>query len=170
MYMTAVPTLEMSKLLLRKLEMDDAPRLYETLSDPENMKYRFRSPMQQLAEAEAFIRESEDTFLQDKAIRWAIIDKATGLLIGTFLWHFPKGKADSDIGYAIDRGWWDRGYIAEIIDYLCTRFLPQFGIRTLTARVHYENIASMKILEDNGFKRRGQYNEYFIYQRFWLPA
>jgi RimJ/RimL family protein N-acetyltransferase len=57
-----------------------------------------------------------------------------------------------DVGYWIDRAYWGRGYASEALRL----FLEQLPDRPLTATVAAHNPASMRVLEKNGFTRKGE--------------
>src|ERR671938_1340165 len=68
----------------------------------------------------------------------------------------------ADLGYWIGQEYWGRGIATEcvglIIDYAF--YSSDLGLREIIAYVFPENKASIRVLEKNGMKNKGEVNEY----------
>jgi RimJ/RimL family protein N-acetyltransferase len=81
--------------------------------------------------------------------------EASGVLVGGIgVVRYPDGRRDSAfVGYYLGRAFWGRGYASEAVR-LATAFgftLP--GITRMWANVMGPNVASMRVLEKNGYLR-----------------
>lgn len=69
-----------------------------------------------------------------------------------FLSPVTAGKAEMHIGYLLDESIWGQGYGSELICALIAWASQEPQIRTLIAGVEADNLASIAILEKNGFQ------------------
>lgn len=146
-----VPVLELERVVLRPLKLADAADLLETYSDAEAMRFRQNPPFRNLDDARAMVREALESAKAGKAIRWAIEEKSSHKVIGTFLWKTEHGSAESMIGYSLNKRWWGRGIITEVATAVVTMLFEKVNVRVLTATVNKDNLPSIRLLRKLGF-------------------
>ncbi len=163
--MNTVPTIYLNRVILRRLSDLDTDDLFEAFSNNEAMKYRHQRAMQSKQEANDLIKKSELLFEKQTGIRWGIEDIERGKLIGTFFWNCPNGKKESELGYSLHRGWWDKGIMKEIFEYMLHDFLWKHGAETLFAKVHKGNTVSIQVLEELGFELISKNISFWSYRK-----
>jgi ribosomal-protein-alanine N-acetyltransferase len=67
----------------------------------------------------------------------------------------PDETGTVEIGYAVVPGRRGRGYAAEMVEILARRAFVDERVRRITAHTDFDNGASMRVLEKNGFQRNG---------------
>ncbi len=156
--------LETKRLILRKLEETDAERLFLLDSNPEVMKYIGVPPISDLSESQKIIGIIRQQYFDHGIGRLAVIEKASGLLIGwsglKLLTQETNGyKNVYELGYRFLPEYWGKGYASESV-----RASLDFGFNDLKTEViyayaHSEHKSSQHILEKSGFIKTGEFSE-----------
>lgn len=142
-----------TQIIFRRLKQDDIHRLYAIYSDKEAMKYRGSQPMETLEDAKSFVDNQQLLKGKILTIRKGVALEDTKELIGSVMYRFDENKkSECEIGYSISSQYWGRGLGKEIIKQLLIS-LKQQHIKDVIAWSNNKNIASIKILEYNGFQR-----------------
>jgi len=110
--MTA-PTRETERLVLRAWRDDDLDAYAQLCADPEVMRH--------LGNGSTLSREdawrSMAMFTGHWVLRgfgtWAVEERATGTMVGRIGLHQPAGGPGLEVGWALDRAVWGRGYATE---------------------------------------------------------
>ena len=76
---------ENEKLLIRELSKNDVNAIFEMYSDKEAMKYRGSKPFENIEEATIMIEKVIENIKNGTEYRYAIVEKRSNELIGTFL-------------------------------------------------------------------------------------
>jgi len=151
-----IPTIELEKVILRQLKPSDRGDIFEAYSDKEAMKFRHNPAPRSMGDAETMISRSLIDARSDKAIRWGIEERASGKIIGTFVWKIENGKSESEIGYSLNKGWWNRGLMTTILSAMVSHLLEKEDVSTLIAMTHRLNVASVRLLDKTGFTRSSE--------------
>ena len=91
--------------------------------------------------------------------RWAVHDKVSGRYVGSFAFIPVEGTEESQLGYALLREYWGKGFATELtkegIKYVFskTRLDEVYGITVA------ENTDSQKVLLKSGFTHHRNYKE-----------
>lgn len=87
---------------------------------------------------------------------WVLVDRATGLAVGQ---AGSKGGADEhgriEIGYGVNASERARGLATEAVGAIVAELLARPDVSAVTAETAVDNIASHRVLENNGFVRTG---------------
>lgn len=149
---------ETARLRVRQFETDDGPRLYEIHGEEEFRKWIPNECYADLAEAAGAVR-----FYKDRADRGqlpyvlAVESKETGELIGDTGINAVEGKPEEvEIGYGICGKYRGKGYATELVEAMTGYAVAAFGIRVLYGRVMRGNVASVRVLEKNGYVFQGE--------------
>ncbi len=150
------PALTTQRLLLRKLEINDAPEIFSLRSDSRVNEYLDRPETTSLTEAKAFIEMITAGVDQNKNFYWAISLKADHKLIGTIcLWNIDIENATIEVGYELLPAHQGKGLMHEallkVIDYV----FKTLAFKTIVAYTNAANKKSIKLLERNGFIANG---------------
>ena len=68
----------------------------------------------------------------------------------------PDATGAVEIGYAVNRSFWGRGYATETVGAIVAWALTQPEVRRVTAECLESNPASARVLEKSGFQRVGR--------------
>jgi len=153
---TKLPALETSRLNLNPLTLKDTKLIYEFNSDPAALRYVARDPFTNLEQAENKTQEYINTFNEKTGIWWAFSLKDTNVVIGYGgIFHISETDNSAEIGYGLLQPYWGKGYISEIVYSLVNYAFKKAQLHRLYAIVQPGNEASIKVLQNNGFKQEG---------------
>src|SRR3982751_1592761 len=113
---TPFPVLTTTRLLLRRLSIDDAPEIFALRSDPIVNKYLERIKARSIEDAVDFIKKINFGIDADQSIYWAISFKGELGLIGTIcLWNFSDEENKAEIGYELLPSYHGKGIMHEAL-------------------------------------------------------
>ncbi|MFK7808445.1 MAG: GNAT family N-acetyltransferase [Saprospiraceae bacterium] len=157
------------KIKFRKMTVKDAHSLLKIYSDKEAMKYRGSKPMESIEDAREFVNTQELLKGTTLTIREGIESLEENKIIGSVMFRFNESKKEEcEIGYSIGRKFWGKGYGKEIVKLMLKSLEQNRAITNIIAWSNKMNIASIKILERNGFERIKQVDENadnYLYQK-----
>lgn len=148
----SVPVIESARLRMRPLSVDDAEALHLIYADEEAMRWWSHSPHSSLDETREKV--AKNTTNPDWRA-WAITLIGDDSAIGTLATHEKRQGRVVEIGYALARSHWGRGYAREAVSRLIDLLLREEGHRRVFADTDPENAASNRLLESLGFVREG---------------
>ena len=157
---TTLPIITAPRVILRWISEADVDGLYEIFSDPQVMRYWSTVPLPNREAAADLQREIADHNESEKMFKWGVALRDSNLLIGTatlFNLNLDNGRAE--LGYAMGRAYWGKGYMNEALKALVSHSFEVMGLRRLEADVDPRNIASIRSLERLGFQREGYLRE-----------
>ncbi len=145
----AVPVLETERLKLRPRTLDDAEALHAIYSDAELMTWWSHAPHDTIEQTRERIAQMWDGW-RSWSITLAGDDSAIGFVAAG---EKRQGKV-TEIGYALARAHWGRGYAAEAVSAVIDQLFAE-GNRRVFADTDPDNAASRALLERLGFKLEG---------------
>ena len=87
---------------------------------------------------------------------WLIIDTAKMAIIGALCFHgAPDENNEIEIGYGTDPIYRNQGYMTEAVAAVANWLKDNTNIHSIKAETDASNIASVRILTNNGFSRIG---------------
>lgn len=150
------PTLETTRLNLRQLSQQDTDMVFEFNSDPLTLKYVAREPYTKPKQAENKVNDFMNAFQEKTGIWWTFTLKDTNANIGYGgIFSINQTDQNAEIGYGLLESFWGQGYISEVVKELVAFAFHQVCLHRLYAIVLPGNEASVKVLENNGFKLEG---------------
>ena len=148
------PLLTTDRLILRKLEMDDAGELLKLRSDESVNKYLERPKSTTINEVIEFINKIETGISKNESFYWAISLKNESKLIGTIcLWNLDKENSRAEVGYELLPAYQGKGLMQEALSKIIEYAFQTLGFKTITAYPDSANERSVRILEKNNFRR-----------------
>ena len=157
---TVLPTLRTERLALRWLTDADVPALYEIFSDAVVTRYWSRPPLPHAAAAAALLAEIRRGFAERTLFQWGIARRADDRVIGTCtLAALSTPHRRAELGYALGRTHWSRGYADEALHALLDFAFDTLALHRLEADVDPRNAPSIRVLERLGFRREGHLRE-----------
>ena len=165
---------ETDRILVKRFTSGDAEAFYQINGNRETM--RFIRPVKNRDESDQFLLENLQFYLDTSVLgRFAVIEKLTHTIIGTFSFLFLSGEADFHMGYALLPEAWGKGYATELVGKGIDYFFQKTTHPTIYAITESENKASRKVLLKSGFQINGLREEYgkslelFYLNRISLP-
>ncbi len=157
------PELETDRLLLRELDEKDTRALYIILSRADVTVHYGQEPFNTIEEARSLLAIFNMNYSMQKGIRWGIVEKSSGNLIGTIgyhAWHQKHKRAE--IGYELHPDFWSKGYGSEAITEVISYGFSALQLNRISAIVYPENVPSQKMLERAGFHKEGTLAKYMV--------
>ncbi|MFO1441687.1 GNAT family N-acetyltransferase [Bacillus sp. Bva_UNVM-123] len=150
------PILETERLVLRKLDLSDAPNMFSYFSKDEVTKYydleSFTTEKQAEEQINRFLTRYEDR----EQIRWAITLKGDNQLIGTCGFHaIEREHWKAELGYELHPSFWGQGIMSEVIAAVIRYGFIEMDLNRVEAFYDPRNIPSGRVLEKNGFEFEG---------------
>jgi RimJ/RimL family protein N-acetyltransferase len=155
-----LPTISTSRLTLRWITNEDVDDLFAIFSNVEVMRYWSTPPLADRDAAVALLNEIHDSFKRQAMLKWGVARKADNRIIGTTtLYNLDFANRRAEVGYALGREYWGRGYMQEALQALLSYCFETLDLRRLEADVDPRNQASIQTLERLGFQREGYLRE-----------
>jgi RimJ/RimL family protein N-acetyltransferase len=158
-----LPTINATRVSLRWLNLEDASALFSIFSDTEVMLYWSSPPLADEQAARDLLADIHDNFRRKTLFQWGIARRTDNRVIGTCtLFHFDAPNRRAEIGYALGREHWGKGYMQEALGALLDFSFDTLNMHRLEADVDPHNLASVKTLERLGFQREGYLRERWL--------
>ena len=152
----SLPVITTPRLSLRWISEDDVDSLFEIFSDPQVVRYWAFGPLANRDAAAAMQREIAESNLKDSLWKWGLALRDDNRVIGTAtLFNLSLSNGRAEIGYAMGRPFWGKGYMNEALTALVVHAFETLRLRRLEADVDPRNAASIRTLERLGFQREG---------------
>ncbi len=151
-----LPIITTERVVLRWVSENDIDSLFEVFSDSQVMRYWSSAPFTDRDEAVKLQREIATGNENNTMMKWGLALRDSDRVIGTatlFNLNLDNGRAE--VGYAMGRAHWGKGYMNEALQALLTHAFEVMQLRRLEADVDPRNAASIRTLERLGFQREG---------------
>ena len=142
---------ETPRLLVRRFAMTDIEDFYHFNSDEEVMRY-IRSPLN-WDDAYHFLQQNIEIYREHPGFgRWAVFEKKKMQFLGSFMLRPSDSlKGEIEMGYALFKPFWGKGYATELVENGLLYAFSQMHIISVIAITHLENESSKKVLLKSGF-------------------
>lgn len=168
---TPFPVLTTVRLLLRKVEKNDANEIFILRSDERVLKYLDRAPARSLNDAHKFIKLIAGQEKNNEAVTWAITIKGNPKLIGTICyWNIKPEHYRAETGYVLLPEYHGRGIMQEAFAPVLNYGFNVMKLHSIEANVNPANLASIKLLERNKFVREAYFKENYFYEGKFLDS
>lgn len=151
------PVLRTTRLQLRPLELADAPVFHRLINDWEICRRLpdapFPYPAQLAADWIAAALHDRET---KRAEQFALVEAATGGLIGVAGLRLGKGQKTAELGYWLGRAFWGQGFALEAARRLVEWAFAAHPLAQMTATVAADNDVSIALLHRLGFIQSGK--------------
>ncbi len=162
---TSFPSLTTKRLLLRQIQPEDAEAVFATLSDEEVLKFYGSEPHRSVEDSRQWIQRQQHWYGQREAMRWGIILKGEGMVIGSVgFHHFGSGFHHAEIGYELNRAYWRKGIMSEAVSAILTYGFTELELHRIEANIDIANEASKNLLLKLGFTYEGILRERFFFR------
>jgi ribosomal-protein-alanine N-acetyltransferase len=151
------------RLTLRPPQPGDEDDLHAIHSDAAVMRYFSEPPWTDPERPARQIAKDAAAFAARDYYRFAVIRNDTGRQIGNCtLYALHAQNRRADIGYALARAHWGKGYMLEALRALLVFAFDELAMHRLEADIDPRNAASIGCLERLGFQREGLLRERWI--------
>lgn len=165
------PVLQTERLVLRKIEISDAPQLFLLRSNTGVMEYLDRPMAQHINDAVDLIHKITDSLKTNDGITWAITLKNDPGLIGTIgYWRIIKDHFRAEIGYMLDLAYQRKGFMQEAMRTVLDFGFSEMKLHSVEANVNPANAASARLLERIGFTKEAYFKENYFYNNRFLDS
>lgn len=137
----------------------------QVFGDDEVARYLDGPTLTDIAEVQDIIRWTDEIFTHGTGLRWGIIRKAGGNLIGTCGFHiWSRQNARAEIGYDLAKIWWRQGFMREALTAILAYGFTHMDLNRVEAHVLPINIASIGLLKNLGFQIEGLMRQHAFYR------
>ncbi|HCM34614.1 GNAT family N-acetyltransferase [Chryseobacterium sp.] len=155
--------IETKRLILRKLEDNDAERMFLMDSNPEVMKY-LETPVTSVEQSQNGIRMIQKQYVENGVGRLAVVEKESGLMIGwcglKLLKKPINGHVETlDLGYRFIPEFLGKGYAWEAAVATLEYGFNDLNAETIYAYADAGNAGSNYILTKLGFENTGEFED-----------
>jgi ribosomal-protein-alanine N-acetyltransferase len=155
-----LPTIETDRFILRPIQVEDAKDMFEYAGDAENLQFVW---FPRHSDPESSKKSIEDFFLTrvDRGIpeAYCVVIKPEMKMIGTVDVHTVRFGDVGEIGYIINKRYWNRGIVSEAVQILISVMFHHCGFSRIEIQHNAENIGSGRVIEKAGFIKEGTYRK-----------
>jgi 8-oxo-dGTP diphosphatase len=156
------PVLHTARLTLRPLAPDDAPVFHRLINDWDICRKLPDAPFPYPASlAGEWIAAAAADRAAGRAEQFAVIETATGGLIGSAGLRLSRDKKSADLGYWLAKRCWSQGFGLEVAVRLASWGFAALSVLKITATVAADNEPSVKVLLRAGFVPAGKGQQIF---------
>jgi [ribosomal protein S5]-alanine N-acetyltransferase len=152
--------LQTSRLLLRPFRLEDAEDVFSYWHDEAFVFFltRLPPPGSRAEVEEALLKISRTPWEENP--RFAVV--LQGRVIGEVSLGIEPSDQTANLGYAIARQHWGRGFATEAARAVVDYGFGSFGLAKVFARADPRNVASIRVLEKLKMQREGLLRSHFI--------
>jgi ribosomal-protein-alanine N-acetyltransferase len=156
--------IETERLLLRRLDENDADEVLALRGNPEIMKYIPRPLAKNKEDALEHINMIEEKIVNNTGINWGITIKGNPKIIG-IIGHYKVSPENhrTEIGYISFPEVNGKGYMSEAIKAVVDYGFEQLNLHSIEAIIDPDNIGSERVLQKNGFVKEA----HILENEFW---
>jgi [ribosomal protein S5]-alanine N-acetyltransferase len=154
--MLTCPTLETERLILRRLELADAPSIQTLVSDKRIAMYSLSIPYPYPeGGALEFINSSHERTAQGVSIELALVLRAEHQVIGCVGLRPKPHKRSAEIGYWVGVPYWSHGYMTEAVRHVIQYAFDVMELNRIYATYLVSNPASGRVMQKAGMTHEG---------------
>ncbi len=151
-----MPQLETPRLILRRINMNDAPDLFAYGRDPEVARHVLWDAYRTESDARMYVRFLQRQYRSDQPSSWGIVYKPDNRMIGTigFMW-WNRDHNSAEVGYSLSRAHWNQGLMSEALLELMRFGFEVMALHRIEAQHECDNPASGRVMEKVGMRHEG---------------
>ncbi|MEW4369392.1 GNAT family N-acetyltransferase [Paenibacillus kandeliae] len=143
--------LKSQRLILRWVELSDAPDLFEVVSDQETTRFLF-PPHDNVQQTERMIA---NYYMEEPQGKYAVVLKETGKVIGTFEFRVHAHNRSGEIGFTLGSRYWGHGYMTEAGKLILELAFRELKLERVYAMHDTTNPASGRLMQRLGMTLEG---------------
>ncbi|KEI70549.1 GNAT family N-acetyltransferase [Endozoicomonas elysicola] len=145
-----IPTLETDRLILRGFNEQDVEPYAQMCADPEVMKYIGTGQTLSSEESWRGLAMLIGHWELRRFGMWAVEEKLSGQFVGRVGLYNPEGWPGIEVGWALAREYWGKGYATEAAHRSVQWGFENTGADALISLIIPENTASINVSERIG--------------------
>jgi RimJ/RimL family protein N-acetyltransferase len=154
--MIEAPRLGTERLVLRPLQLEDAPEMQRLAGDREIASTTLTIPHPyEDGMAEAWIRSTWEQHQKGEAIALAIVERQQQAFLGIIGLHLRPEHERAEMGYWIGQPYWGRGYVTEAARRMLRYGFEELGLNRIYASHFGHNPASGRVMQKIGMRYEG---------------
>ncbi|UCB43519.1 MAG: GNAT family N-acetyltransferase [Dehalococcoidales bacterium] len=164
--------LETKRLILRELQESDFKAVHAYGADPEVVVYMPFGPNTKDDTKEYLKRVLNQQKEQPRIVyTLALVRREDNKLIGSCsILVRSESNKEAEMGYILNRSYWNHGYITEAAKRLLRFGFEQLGLHRIYATCDPANVASFKVMEKIGMKREGLLRQHKLQKGKWRDS
>lgn len=144
-------TIHTDRLLLRPVQLTDAPAMFDYLQDADTMRYISIPPVKTLKEV---IENSiQSYFMLDPIGKWAIVYDQK--MVGTIDLRLNEAHRQAEIGYVLNKRYWGQGIMPEAAAALLAIGFDQLHLVRIFSEHDTRNPKSGRVMAKIGMVKEG---------------
>ena len=143
------------RLVLRPLQLDDAPAFAAYRSDPDVARYQSWDTTYALTDAQQLVASQDGVALGDPGawLQLAAVDRVTGALCGDCAVHVATDQPQTaEVGVTFAPATQGSGLATEALGAVVTRLFEDHGLHRVFAQADDRNLPVHRLLERLGFR------------------
>jgi [ribosomal protein S5]-alanine N-acetyltransferase len=154
--------LKTERLMLRRLELDDAPAMFRNwASDERTTRYLTWEHYTDIDKLNVFLAKCIQEYDNPECYHWTI--ELDGTIIGTINLHnIANVQERCELGYCIGSKWWNRGYVTEAARAVIRFAFTELNANKVCALHDVENMASGKVMQKCNMTLEGVLKEHSL--------
>lgn len=156
--------IELSRLLLRRLRMEDIDDMFEYTSNSNVTTYLSWEPHKDKSQVKQFIKEAIDKYEStDTEYTYAIELISENKLIGAIrVINISYYNKRGEFTVILNPAYQGKGYMNEVFTGLLTYCFNEAEFNRIQGLIAVENIPSQELFKKSGFKLEGTLKDYWI--------
>jgi [ribosomal protein S5]-alanine N-acetyltransferase len=147
---------ESARLLMRPVSQADIPGLLLMNRDDETTRFLSYVSWRSLDDGMTWLGKIREMESAGTGVQLVVVEKASASVVGgCLLFRYEESSARAELGYALARSHWRKGYMHEALVALLSHVFGVMGLRRLEAQVNSANTPSCQLVERLGFKYEG---------------
>ena len=158
--MFAMPPIETERLILRRLDMNDAQDIFSYGRDPEVARHVLWEPYESVSECRSYIRTMQRRYRMGDPSSWGIELRSTGRVVGTigYMWY-QEEHSSVEVGYSLARDQWNQGLMTEALTAVIAHSFEALRLNRVEAQHELTNPASGQVMKKCGMRYEGTLRE-----------
>ena len=157
------PVLQTKRLDLIEIKQNHLADLFKLFGDDSVTKFYNIETLTEKKEAQKLIDWFQERFKDKLGIRWGIAIKGKDKIIGTIGFNnFTTGHR-ANIGYDLQKDYWNNGYITESLTAIIKYGFEELEINRIEAECMPGNIFSERALNRLGFLKEGLLRDWMLW-------
>lgn len=155
-YFKNPPTLETSRLILRKMLKSDCADMYEYASDNRVTEYLLWEPHPGKLYTYKYLAYLQSAYKAGKFFDWAVTCRSDGKMIGTCgFTSFDFASNSAEVGYVLNPCFWGMGIAPEALEAVINFGFITLDLHRIEAKYMLGNERSRKVMEKVGMTFEG---------------
>jgi RimJ/RimL family protein N-acetyltransferase len=156
---TNIPTIAISRLILRPFTEEDIDPLHQILIGKDVLRYFPKTDPPRREQVERMVFRLREHWAEYGYGLWAVESRSTGELMGRSGLQYLPETDEVEVDFILGRKFWGQGFATEAGRTGVRYGFEALAVKNIVGIVHLENGASQRVLEKLGMtlKKRAQY-------------